>query len=109
MHEPKNLTSSTTDDQEIAPGVVHENLEGWIPPIATDDEIRVALEKAFDSRGDVTITRKDGSRVHGFIFDRRGEGKTPADRVVRLLPPDGGAKVSISYADVARLEFTGKD
>src|SRR5437016_146910 len=87
------------EDEKPAPGVVHENLEGWIAPLASEEEIRLALEKAFDYRGDVTITRKDGGRVQGYIFDRRGEGKTLADCVVRLLPPDGGAKVSVSYAD----------
>ncbi len=34
-------------------------------------ELRQALELAFDYRGDVTITRKDGARVEGYIFDRR--------------------------------------
>ena len=36
-----------------------------------EDELREGLEKAFDYRGDVTITRKDGSTVEGYIFDRR--------------------------------------
>src|SRR4051812_15775523 len=53
-------------------GFAHENLEGWIPTVATDEELRVALEKAFDYRGDVTLTLKDGRRVEGYIFDRTG-------------------------------------
>jgi len=48
------------DALEVAPGTAHENLEGWIPQLASEEEIRAALEKAFDYRGDVTITRKDG-------------------------------------------------
>jgi hypothetical protein len=28
---------------------------------------------------------------------------------VRLLPRGGGEKQSIAYADIARLEFTGRD
>jgi len=28
---------------------------------------------------------------------------------VRLLPKDGSAKLSISYADIAGLAFTGRD
>ena len=66
------------DDVEHAPGFVHENLEGYIPALATDEDIRAALEKAFDYRGDVTITRKSGEKVEGYIFDRR-TGKTPLD------------------------------
>jgi len=96
------------DALEVAPGTAHENLEGWIPPLATDDEIRVALEKAFDYRGDVTITRKDGSRVEGYLFDRR-TGATLKDSLVRLYPKNSSEKISIAYADIAGLAFTGRD
>ncbi len=63
---------------------------------------------AFDYRGDVLITRKDGSKVEGYIFDRR-TGTTLAESFVRVYPKAGGAKVSISYSDVAALAFTGRD
>src|SRR5690242_8271514 len=96
------------DELEVAPGVVHENLEGWVPGMASDEEIRGAFEKAFDYRGDITITRKDGSKVEGYVFDRRG-GATLEACVVRLFPKNGEEKVAVSYADVARLEFSGKD
>ncbi|MGA3066540.1 MAG: hypothetical protein ABSF29_06805 [Tepidisphaeraceae bacterium] len=96
------------DDIEVAPGFVHENLEGWIPPVATDEEIRLALEKAFDYRGDVTITLKNGNTIEGYIFDRRS-GKTLTDSTVRLFPKDRDEKISIAYAEIARLAFTGKD
>jgi hypothetical protein len=85
-----------------------ENLEGWIPDLASDDDIRAALEKAFDYRGDITLTLKDGSNIEGYIFDRRTAG-TLADSVVRLFPKDRDEKISIRYADIARLEFTGRD
>jgi hypothetical protein len=93
---------------EIAAGTKHEHLEGWIPALATDEEIRVALEKAFDYRGDVTITRKDGSKVEGYLFDRR-PAQNLRDSVVRLFPKDSNQKTSISYADIAALAFTGRD
>ncbi|MGI8741187.1 MAG: hypothetical protein ACR2NN_01190 [Bryobacteraceae bacterium] len=70
--------------------------------------MRAGLEKAFDYRGDVTITRKDGSTVEGYIFDRQ-TGKTLADSVVRLFPKDQDNKIAISYADIAGLAFTGRD
>ena len=94
---------------EVVPGFSHENLEGQIPSLATEDEIRTALEKAFDYRGDVTITLKDGSAVEGYIFDRRSNGKTLADCCVRLFPKDRDEKISIAYSDIARLVFSGKD
>jgi hypothetical protein len=90
-------------------GVIHENLEGWIPSLATDDEIRVAFEKAFDYRGDVTLTLKDGAKIEGYIFDRRSNGQTLADCVVRLLPKNEDKKVAVPYNTVARVEFTGRD
>jgi hypothetical protein len=96
------------DTLEVAPGTAHEKLEGWIPQLATEDEIRAALEKAFDYRGDVTITRKDGSKIEGYLFDRR-TAATLNDSVVRLFPKNANQKVSISYADIAALAFTGRD
>jgi hypothetical protein len=96
------------DDAEVAPGTVHENLEGWIPPLASDAEVRAALERAFDYRGDVSITLKDGTKVEGYIFDRRSEPRLDHS-VVRLFPKDRNEKVAVRFSDIARLEFTGKD
>jgi hypothetical protein len=96
------------DVLEIAPGTAHENLEGWIPQLATDEEVRTALEKAFDYRGDVTITRKDGSRIEGYLFDRR-TGSTLKDSMVRLFPRNANEKIFVPYSDIAALAFTGRD
>ena len=96
------------DALEVAPGTAHEQLEGWIPQLASEEEIRIALVKAFDYRGDVTITRKDGSKIEGYLFDRRS-GSTLKDSLVRLYPKNSDEKVSISYADIAALAFTGRD
>ncbi len=105
---PPHVNAPNPDALEIAPGTAHEQLEGWIPQLATDDEIRAALEKAFDYRGDITITRKDGSKIEGYLFDRR-TAATLKDSVVRLYPKDSHEKVAISYADIAALAFTGRD
>ena len=93
---------------EVAPGAARRRLEGWVPDLATPEELRTALEQAFDYRGDVLITRKDGSSVEGYIFDRRN-GSTLQDSLVRLLPKGGGPKLAISYAEIAALSFTGRD
>jgi hypothetical protein len=100
----------TTNPEELehAPGRERENLEGWIPQLASDEEIRVALEKAFDYRGDVSITLKSGEKIEGYIFDRR-TGTSLANSVVRLFPKSGNQKISISYAEIAALAFTGRD
>jgi hypothetical protein len=101
-------TIRDADSLEVAPGFKHEKLEGWVPELASDEEVQQALEKAFDYRGDVTITRKDGSKVEGYIFDRR-TGKTLADSAVRLFPKDTDQKISIAYSDIAALAFSGRD
>jgi hypothetical protein len=96
------------DTLELAPGTKHENLEGWVPALGSDAEVLDALEKAFDYRGDVTITCKDGSVIEGYIFDRK-TGATLAQSWVRLFPKDSPEKRSIAYSDIAGLTFTGKD
>jgi hypothetical protein len=129
MSEPqRNLT---VDSLEAVEGSTHEKLEGWVPKLATEAELREALEQAFDYRGDVTITRKDGSQVEGYIFDRRS-GPTLAESSVRIIPNESASqvsvqkkdanpsassgqalghrqKVSIPYSDIAALAFTGRD
>lgn len=104
----QNNAVKAADSLEVAPGFKHEKLEGWVPELAGEEEIRQALEKAFDYRGDVTITRKDGSKVEGYIFDRR-TGKTLADSAVRLFPKDADQKISIPYSEIAALAFSGRD
>ncbi len=96
------------DEMEIAAGRAREQLEGWVPELAGEDEIREALEKAFDYRGDITLTRKDGSKVEGYLYDRR-TGATLAESVVRIMPSDRGSRVNIPYTEIAALAFTGRD
>ena len=103
-HQP----AGAADTLEVVPGKQRENLEGWVPELAGAEELRAALEQAFDYRGDVLITRKDGSQVEGYVFDRRS-GRTLQDSFVRLLPKAGGGKISVSYADIAALHFSGRD
>jgi hypothetical protein len=104
--------SSATDELEVVPGFERENLQGWIPDLATEADIRAVIEKAFDYRGDVTITRKgqnkDGSQITGYLFDRRA-GKTLADSVVRLMLADTNQRPAIPYSEIAVLAFTGRD
>jgi Zn/Cd-binding protein ZinT len=106
--EVMKYTLQQVEDLELAPGFEHEKLEGWIPTVASDDELRQALEKAFDYRGDVTLTLKSGERIEAFIFNRIG-GATLADSYVQYFTPSASEKRKVSYAEIARLEFTGKD
>lgn len=105
IEQPSHLSP---DELEHAAGREREQLEGWIPEMATDAEIREALEKAFDYRGDITVTLKSGSKVEGYLFDRR-TGTTLADSLIRIIPTTSHTKVNVAYSDVAALVFTGRD
>ena len=107
MAKPESPQRGPAREEKL--GTVHEKLEGWVPRLASELEIREALEKAFDYRGDLTIMLKNGQRLEGYIFDRRSDGKTLADCFVRMMPKNQGDKLKISYSDIAGLAFTGKD
>jgi len=96
------------DNLEVAPGTLHETVQGWVPQLATEDELRIALEKAFDYRGDVTLTLKDNSKLEGYVFDRV-VGNSLNNSFVRVIPKGANQKLKIAYANIAALSFTGRD
>jgi len=112
--EVQKYTLAQVEALELAPGAEHEDLEGWVPTLATDADLRDALEKALDYRGDVTLTLKSGERgeapekIEAFIFDCKN-GPTLAESWVRYYTPSAPEKRKVSYAEIARLEFSGKD
>lgn len=106
------MADATADSASPAPFS-----HGAVVPAADPNELRRALDEAFDYRGDVTLVLRDGSSIEGYLFDRRS-GRTLAESRVRLLPKtpvdgvpstDPKARVEISYADIAELRFTGRD
>lgn len=106
--EVSKYTLEQIETLELVPGTEHEQLEGWVPELASEDDLRNALEKAFDYRGDVTITTKAGKKIEAFIFNRR-TGSSLAESYVQYFEPNVNGKQKLSYAEIARLEFTGKD
>ena len=101
---------ASNDELEVVPGFERENLQGWIPQLATEPNIRAVIEKAFDYRGDVTITRKDkdSTQITGYLFDRR-IGSTLANSVVRLILASSSERPAIPYSEIAAIAFTGRD
>lgn len=93
---------------EVAPGRQRESLEGWVPELVNEGELREALEKAFDYRGDVTVTRRDGGKLEGYLFDRVS-GPTLSASFVRILPKSGGPRVKVAYSEIVHLAFSGRD
>ena len=102
------ISSQEADQLEIAPGTARAGVEGWVPELATEEDVRAALEKAFDYRGDVTISRKDGSKIDGYIFDRV-TGTNLSSSFVRILLRDSNDRVKVTYSDIAGLAFSGRD
>lgn len=99
--------------QEVKSNDPHQStanpsLQGMVATREDEKALLAALEQAFDYRGDVTLTLADGSATTGYIFDRR-TGPTLAQSNLRLMTPDTGAKITIAYDRIAKLEFTGKD
>jgi hypothetical protein len=94
------MSQESTTHRESPQGIAIEN--------ANEDELRAALEKAFDYRGDVTILLKDGTKLEGYVFDRQ-TGRSLADSFVRVIPADRNVKLAIAYIDIAGLAFTGRD
>jgi hypothetical protein len=99
---------NASDELEVVPGFDRENLQGWIPELATEADIRAVIEKAFDYRGDITVTRKNGSEVTGYLFDRR-IGKTLTDCFIRLMLATRQERPAIPYSEISRIAFTGRD
>jgi hypothetical protein len=106
--EVQKYTRQQIESLELAPGSEHEQLEGLVPTLASDEDLKNALEKAFDYRGDVTLTLKSGEKIEAYIFNR-STGATLADSWVHYFTPSAPEKRKVSYAEIARLEFTGKD
>ncbi len=105
----KHIDEHVDPDQlEVAKGREREQLEGWVPALASDEEVRTAFEKAFDYRGDVTLTLRDGKVIQGYVFDRR-MGATLQASAVRVIPSTERTKLSIPYSEIAALRFSGRD
>ncbi len=106
--EVLKYTMEQVEALELAPGTEHEQLEGSVPSLATEQDLKNALEKAFDYRGDITITLKSGEKIEAYIFNRQ-TGETLADSFVQYYTPRSDDKRKLAYDQIARLEFSGKD
>ena len=96
------------DELEVVPGFTHEKLQGWVPELETEEEIRSALEKAFDYRGDVRIRGKDGRVNEGYLYRRRS-GDKRSSSLIRILPADGSPRANVTYSEIAALQFSDRD
>src|SRR5437660_10969085 len=79
------------DNLEVAPGTLHETVQGWVPQLASEEELRLSWEQAFDYLGDVTLTLIDNSKMDGYFFERV-LGNCVVDSVERVIPKEDNKK-----------------
>ena len=82
------------------------SLERWTPEVMDAASLAEVIERAFDYRGDVTIVRRDGSEVIGYLFNRDAAVARP---FVQVFEQQGGPPLTLPYADIRTIRFTGRD
>jgi hypothetical protein len=78
--------------------------EGWVP--APDVPLTEVVDRAFDYRGNVTLDLCDGNALTGYLFNRDARAREP---FVQMFDAAGEGPITIGYADIRTIRFTGKD
>jgi hypothetical protein len=92
-------------DVKTHPDAKHESLQGVVFEFHNDAERVEAIDKAFDYRGDVTLTLTNGP-LECFIFNRDASEKPPR---IEVFVKGQDAPLVIPYSDVQAIAFTGRD
>jgi hypothetical protein len=87
------------------PGAAAHSLEGAVFEIRTEADRVEAIDKAFDYRGDVTLTLPNGP-LECYIFNRDAAASPPR---VEVFPKNQDAPLVIPYSDISAIAFTGRD
>jgi hypothetical protein len=93
------------DDAELD-GASESLLEGWEPVVGEGVSLGEVIDRAFDYRGDVTVVRRDGSEMVGYLFNRNADVPEPW---VQMFDRAGEGPFTIPYAEIRTIKFTGKD
>ena len=83
-----------------------KSLEGWAPEPGPDLPLARIVELAFDYRGNITVARRDGTELYGYVFNRDIDTPVP---YLEMFDAEGGGPYRIAYAEVRTIHFTGKD
>ena len=94
-------------DVKTHPSTSHRaaSLEGTTFTIQSEADRIEAIDKAFDYRGDVSITLSN-EVIEGFIFNRDAAARPP--RIEVFIKGSNDPRI-IPYADVTAITFSGKD
>ncbi len=66
-----------------------------------------AIELAVHYRGDVTITKRDGVAIVGYVYDRRS-ARPGREAAIRIIPADG-PRITLLESEIQSIELTGKN
>jgi len=73
-------------------------------------EIERQIEAAFDYRGHVTITLKDGERVVGYVYNRQfAHPKLPEAPFIEIFLAGSGERRKFAVDALHDIELTGKN
>ncbi len=73
-------------------------------------ELKEQVEKAFDYRGHVTLSLKDGSSFEGFVFNRfYAHPKGGESFYVDLIVKNQEASRRVPMAEIRSIALTGED
>jgi hypothetical protein len=81
------------------------SLEGSVFTFQSEADRIEGIDKAFDYRGDVTLTLTNGT-LECFMFNRDASARPPR---VEVFVKDDEAPLVIPYADITAIAFSGKD
>jgi hypothetical protein len=83
-----------------------KTLEGWAPEPDAELPLAHIVDLAFDYRGNTTVVKRDGTELHGYVFNRDADAEAP---YLEMFDADGGGPYRVPYAEVRTIRFTGKD
>lgn len=92
--------------QDQLPPNQEKDLQGSVFRPTSEEELSEVVDQAFDYRGDVTLELKSGESIVGYVFGRTNND-TRAD--LELFPTDKPGQITIQFADIAAIIFSGKD
>lgn len=75
--------------------------------IEKPEDLNAAVEEAFDFRGDVTITLKNGDEIVGYVFNRQLAG--PGEAYLEYFPRNEDDKRRLELKEIRQIALSGAD
>lgn len=72
------------------------------------NDVAAQIDAAFDFRGHVTISFKDGTTVEGYLFNRE-LAPFKGEAYIEVIPKDKDERKRYPAASVKSIAITGKD